>query len=92
MRTEMGDRASKEASKLRKALSKNKYSESSIKGYGNYQLVKSKKSKRNIKVYWYWLDPKMASWWERIGIHFFGYGFEISLVRRNLIITWGKEE
>jgi hypothetical protein len=90
MRTEMGDRASKEASKLRKSLSKKKYSESSIKGYGDYQLVKSKKS--NIKVYWYSLDPKMSSWWERIGIHFFGYGFEISLVRRNLIITWGKEE
>jgi hypothetical protein len=90
MRTEMGDRASKEASKLRKSLFKKKYSESSMKIYRNHQLVKSKKL--NIKVYWYWLDPKMASWWERIGIHFFGYGFEISLVRRNLIITWGKEE
>jgi hypothetical protein len=45
-----------------------------------------------IEFRWYWLDPKMSSWWERIGIHFFGYGFEISLLRRNLIITWGKEE
>jgi len=44
--------------------------------------------KHRIKVYWYELDPEMGLLREKLGIHFFYGGFEISLIWWNLIISW----
>ena len=46
---------------------------------------------KKLKVYWYYLDPEMGLLREKLGIHLFGYGFEISLVWWNFILTWQKE-
>ena len=50
-----------------------------------------KKHFPNFKVYWYALDSEIGLLREKLGVHFFYKGFEMSFIWYNLIITWAEE-